>query len=141
MKNLIRILFVVFFTQFGYAQIKNTYPSTMLIGKDTLVCFTTSQAKQMAIWNEKRKECIELSKNDNQKITELNNIVTKQDSIISNLEKEVIQYTETISDKDNLINICEDEKTSLKKEIRKQRRGKWIAIICGVGLSILVISI
>jgi len=141
MKNLIRILFVVFFTQFSYAQIKNTYPSTMLIGKDTLVCFTTSQAKQMAIWNEKRKECIELSKNDNQKITELNNIVTKQDSIISNLEKEVIQYTETISDKDNLINICEDEKTSLKKEIRKQRRGKWIAIICGVGLSILVISI
>jgi hypothetical protein len=113
----------------------------MLIGKDTLVCFTTSQAKQMAIWNEKRKECLELSKNDNQKILELNNIVTKQDSIISNLEKEVIQYTETISDKDNLINICEDEKSSLKKEIRKQRRGKWIAIICGVGISILVISI
>lgn len=141
MKNLISILFVVFFTQINYAQIKNTYPSTMLIGKDTLVCFTTSQAKQMAIWNEKRKECIELSKNDNQKISELNNITIKQDSIISNLENQVVQYRATISDKDNLISVCEDEKVNLKKEIRKQRRGKWIAILCGVGLSVLVISI
>jgi hypothetical protein len=141
MKNLIRILFVVFFTQITYAQIKNTYPSIMLIGKDTLVCFTTIQAKQMAIWNEKRKECLELSKNDNQKILELNKIVTKQDSIISNLETQVIQYNETIFDKSNLINICEDEKSSLKREIGKQRRGKWIAIICGVGISLLFISI
>jgi len=141
MKNLIRILFVVFFTQITYAQIKNTYPSIMLIGKDTLVCFTTIQAKQMAIWNEKRKECLELSKNDNQKILELNKIVTKQDSIISNLETQVIQYNETIFDKSNLINICEDEKSSLKREIGKQRRGKCIAIICGVGISLLFISI
>jgi hypothetical protein len=141
MKNLISILFLVFFTQITYAQIKSNYPKVMLVEKDTLICFTTQQAKQMAIWNEKRKECIELSKNDNQKIAELNNISITKDSIISNLENEVVQYKKTITDKESLIAICEDEKTSLKREIRKQRRGKWIAIICGVGLTALVISI
>jgi hypothetical protein len=141
MKNLISILFLVFFTQITYAQIKSNYPKVMLVEKDTLICFTTQQAKQMAIWNEKRKECIELSKNDNQKIAELNNISITKDSIISNLENEVLQYKKTITDKESLIAIYEDEKTSLKREIRKQRRGKWIAIICGVGLTALVISI
>ena len=141
MKNLISILFSVFFTQITYAQIKSNYPKVMLVEKDTLICFTTQQAKQMAIWNEKRKESIELSKNDNQKIAELNNISITKDSIISNLENEVVQYKKTITDKESLIAICEDEKTSLKREIRKQRRGKWIAIICGVGLTALVISI
>jgi hypothetical protein len=141
MKNLISILFLVFFTQITYAQIKSNYPKVMLVEKDTLICFTTQQAKQMAIWNEKRKECVELSKNDNEKIAELNNISITKDSIIYNLENEVIQYKKTITDKESLIAICEDEKTSLKREIRKQRRGKWIAIICGVGLTALVISI
>lgn len=141
MKNLISILFVIFFTQINYAQSNKTFPITMLIGKDTLVCFTTSQAKQMAIWNEKRKECLELSKNDNQKISELNKITNKQDSIISNLEQEIILHKKTIVDKDSLIAISEDEKNSLKREIRKQRRSKWIAIICGVGLTALFISV
>jgi hypothetical protein len=113
----------------------------MLIGTDTLICFTTSQAKQLAIWNEKRKECIELSENDNQKISELNKIVLKQDSIILNYEKKVVLFKETISDKDTLISIVEDEKLSLTKEIKKQKRGKWIAVVFGVGLSLLFISL
>lgn len=141
MKNLIRIVIILFFNQLIYAQKSNTYPNTLLIGTDTLICFTTSQAKQMAIWNENRKECIELSKNDNQKISELNKIVLKQDSIILNHEKKVILFKETISDKDTLISICEDEKLSLIKEVKKQKRGKWIAVICGVGLSLLFLSL
>jgi hypothetical protein len=31
------------------------------------------------------------------------------------------------------LQVCEDEKKSLNKEIRKQRRGKWIAIAGGIG--------
>jgi len=141
MKNLIRIVIILFFNQLIYAQKSNTYPNTMLIGTDTLICFTTSQAKQLAIWNEKRKECIELSENDNQKISELNKIVLKQDSIILNYEKKVVLFKETISDKDTLISIVEDEKLSLTKEIKKQKRGKWIAVVFGVGLSLLFISL
>jgi ribosomal protein S6 len=63
----------------------------------------------------------------------LQKITTTQIGIISNLENEIIQHKKNIEDKDKLIGVCEDEKKSLTKEIRKQKRGKWIAIIGGIG--------
>jgi Zn-dependent oligopeptidase len=133
MKNLIKTMIFVFAIQLCYSQTIKTYPSVIVLQKDTLVCFTTEQSKQIAVWNEQRKECIELSKNDNQKISELQKITTTQIGIISNLENEIIQHKKNIEDKDKLIGVCEDEKKSLTKEIRKQKRGKWIAIIGGIG--------
>jgi septal ring factor EnvC (AmiA/AmiB activator) len=133
MENLIKTMIFVFAMQLCYAQTIKKYPSVIVLEKDTLVCFTTEQSKKMAVWNEQRKECIELRKNDNQKISELENIKTTQTGIISNLETEIIQHKKNLEDKDKLISVCEDEKKSLTKEIRKQKRGKWIAIIGGIG--------
>lgn len=133
MGNLIKTMIFVFALQLSYAQTIKTYPSIIVLEKDTLVCFTTEQSKQIAVWNEQRKECVELTKNDNQKISELEKITTTQTGIISNLENEIIQHKKNLEDKDKLIGVCEDEKKSLTKEIRKQKRGKWIAIISGIG--------
>ena len=133
MGNLIKTMIFVFALQLSYAQTIKTYPSIIVLEKDTLVCFTTEQSKQIAVWNEQRKECVELRKNDNQKISELEKITTTQTGIISNLENEIIQHKKNLEDKDKLIGVCEDEKKSLTKEIRKQKRGKWIAIIGGIG--------
>lgn len=142
MSNLIKIIICVFALQLSYAQTTiKKYPSVIVIEKDSLVCFTTEQSKQIAVWNEQRKECIELRSNDTQKINELKNINTTQTGIISNLEKEVYQYKKNIEDKDKLIGICEDEKKSLKKEVRTQKVGKWIAIIGGVVLSTLCLTL
>ena len=95
----------------------------------------------MAVWNEQMKECVELRKNDANKTNELINISTTQTGIISNLEDEIILHIQTSKDKDALLNICEDEKKSLKKEMRKQKVGKWIAIISGVFLSGVMLMI
>jgi septal ring factor EnvC (AmiA/AmiB activator) len=134
MGNLSKTILFVFALQFCFAQqVKPKYPSVIVVGKDTLVCFTTEQAKQMGVWNEERKECLELRKNDNQKISELEKITTTQTGIISNLENEIIQHKKNIEDKDKLIGVCEDEKKTLTREIRKQKRGKWIAIFSGIG--------
>ena len=133
MGNLIKTILFVFALQLCYAQTKTKYPSVIVLENDTLVCFTTEQSKQMGVWNEQRKECVELRKNDNQKISELEKITTTQTGIISNLENEIIQHKKNLEDKDKLIGVCEDEKKSLTKEIRKQKRGKWIAIIGGIG--------
>jgi flagellar biosynthesis GTPase FlhF len=134
MGNLSKTILFVFALQFCYAQqVKSKYPSIIVIEKDTLVCFTTEQAKQMGVWNEQRKECVELRKNDNQKIVELEKIKIIQTGIISNLENEIYQHKQNVEDKDKLISVCEDEKKTLTKEIRKQKRGKWIAIIGGIG--------
>ena len=133
MGNLIKTMIFVFALQLSYAQTIKTYPSIIVLEKDTLVCFTTEQSKQIAVWNEQRKECVELRKNDNQKISELEKITTTQTGIISNLENEIVQHKKNFDDKNSLLLICEDEKKSLTKEIRKQKRGKWIAILGGIG--------
>jgi hypothetical protein len=141
MSNLIKTILFVFLAQISFCQTKSQYPSVIIANNDTLVCFTTKQSKQMAVWNEQMKECVELRKNDANKTNELINISTTQTGIISNLEDEIILHIQTSKDKDALLNICEDEKKSLKKEIRKQKFGKWIAIISGVFLSGVMLMI
>ena len=122
-------------------EFESKIPSVIVLKKDTLVCFTIEQSKEMGVWNEQRKECLELSKNDSLKINELEKITKTQTDIISNLEKEIIQHNETIEDKDKLIGVCEDENKTLSKQIKKQKRGKLIAIIGGVGALILAVLI
>jgi len=142
MGNLIKTILFVFALQFCYAQqIKTKHPSVIVLNNDTLVCFTMEQSKQIAVWNEQRKECLELRKNDNQKINELENISNQQIGLISNSEKETGLLKLNLQDKDSLNKICEDENKSLKKEVRKQKIGKWIAIIGGVVLSTLCLTI
>ena len=142
MSNLIKTFFFVFALQFCYAQkIKTKYPSVIVLNKDTLVCFTTEQSKQIAVWNEERKECVELTKNDSQKIKELENIINQQKGLISNLEKEKGLLKANLQDKDALFMICEEEKKSIKKEVKKQKVGKWIAIVGGVALSTFLLTI
>ena len=123
MGNLSKTLLFIFALQFCYAQqIKTKYPSIIVVGQDTLVCFTTEQAKQIGIWNEQRKECVELRKNDNQKISELEKITITQTGIISNFENEIVQHKANVGDKDKLISVCEDEKKTLKKEKRQIKK-------------------
>lgn len=139
MKNLIKTIFFVFLLQFCNAQ-KNQYPLTILIDDDSLVCFTIEQSKQLAIWNEEKKECINLYKNSNEKIIQLENISTTQKGIIDNLENEIIQHNKNLEDKNKIISIFEDEKKYLKKQVIKQKIYKWISIFSGVILSTVLIT-
>ena len=100
MKNLIKTTIFIFLCQVCYAQTKEKYPVNILIENDTLVCFSKEQSKQIAVWNEQKKECFELRKNDNEKIVQLEKIATTQTGIINNLESQVIQYKENLGDKD-----------------------------------------
>ncbi len=141
MKNLISLFVVVILCNSLNAQVKNEYPSVIILDEDSVVCFTINQSKQMAIWNEERKECLELQSEDKKTISELQKINNTQTGIISNLENEVAMHKKTIEDKDLLLGICEDEKTNLKKDVKKHRRGKWIAIVGGVVLSVLCLAV
>jgi hypothetical protein len=138
MKNLINVILLIFIVNIAYSQ--NKYPIVTIVKNDTLICFTIEQSRQMTIWNEQRKECAELQKVDREKIIELEGISKKQLDIITNLESEINQHKGTITDKDKLLKLCEDEKKYLKKEVRKQKTGKVLSIVGGVVLSILFLS-
>ena len=141
MSNLIKTIICVLALQLCYAQTKTKYPSVIVIEKDTIVCFTTEQAKQMGVWNEQRKQCQELRVLDAKEITKKDGIISEQNSIISKQDSIIFNYRGIIVEKEKIITINEEERKLLKKEIRTQKIGKWIAIISGVLLSGLMLAI
>lgn len=137
MKNLISIILLVVIN-FGLGQ---KYPKSIVIENDTIICFTTAQSKQLAIWNEQRKQCQDLRILDSKEITNKNGIIFEQNSIINKQDSIIYNYQNIIVQKENIITINEEERKLLKKEIRTQKVAKWIAIISGVFLSGLMLAI
>ena len=137
MKHLINIIFILVISITNAQK----YPKTIVIENDTIICFTTTQSKQLAIWNEQRKQCQELRVLDRKEITKKDGIISEQNSIISNQDSIIFNYRSIIVEKEKIITIHEEERKLLKKEIRTQKIGKWIAIISGVLLSGLMLAI
>ena len=137
MKHLINIIFILVISITNAQK----YPKTIVIENDTIICFTTTQSKQLAIWNEQRKQCQELRVLDGKEITKKDEIISEQNSIISKQDSIIFNYRSIIVEKEKIITIHEEERKLLKKEIRTQKIGKWIAIISGVLLSGLMLAI
>ena len=137
MQNLISILFIVF----AFNLIGQKYPKSLVIDNDTLVCFKVAQAKQLAIWNEERKQCQELRIIDNNELIKKDQIIIETNSIIESKNKIIESNQLIILEKDKIIDINEQEKKLLKKQLRNQKIGKWIAIVSGVFLSGVMLAI
>ena len=115
------------------------YPKTSVIDEDTVLIFSQEQANKIAIWNEERKYCVE-----NSDLLKLE--INQKDTIIYSLEGKLLEfsiiedkYKNIIKSKDDLKNICEQEKKILNKEIKRQKRHKFIAIIGGITVGIIAI--
>lgn len=136
--NYIISLFIITISCSIYGQ---EYPKTSVIGKDTVLIFSQEQAKKIAQWNEERKYCIE-----NEELLEL--LIQEKDTIIKHLSKQVEDFTivehrykDIIKGKDDLQEICEQEKKIIHKEVKRQKRHKWIAIISGIALGVIAIVV
>jgi hypothetical protein len=106
-----------------------------------LMALKRVSTEKCLVWNEERKQCQELRIIDNnelikkeQIITETNQIVFSQNQIIEN-NKLIIQ------EKDKIIDIHQRENKLLKKQLRNQKIGKWIAIVSGIFLSGVMLAI
>ena len=133
--NLI-VLFSVLF-QFAFSQLKNEYPIVSVIENDSVVIFSLKQSKKLIEINEQKKECFELKYILNNEIIQKDTIIYAQRKKIENLNSIVDEKQSIIKTKDELIQICEDEKGNLRKEIRKQKIGKWLSISGIIIVSVL----
>ena len=113
------------------------YPKTILLKKDTVVVFSIGQGKRLSLINEERKKCGE-------ELLIVEKQLILKDTIIEGYKDKISSYSEIentlgkiINEKNDLLGICEDEKDDLKKDIRKQKIQKWIAICSGVVLTFL----
>lgn len=116
---------------------ENEYPIISKIDKDSVIIFTIKQGRELVKINEEKKECLELNDILNQEIIQKDTIIYAQSKKIENYKGIVSEKDVIIANKEELTKICEQEKTMLKKEIRKQKVGKWIAIASGVAIGIL----
>lgn len=133
--NLI-VLFSILF-QFAFSQLKNEYPIVSVIENDSVVIFSLKQSKKLIEINEQKKECFELKSILDNEIIQKDTIIYAQRKKIENLNSIVEEKQSIIKTKDELIQICEDEKGNLRKEIRKQKIGKWLSISGIIIVSVL----
>lgn len=133
--NLI-VLFSILF-QFAFSQLKNEYPIVSVIENDSVVIFSLKQSKKLIEINEQKKECFELKSILDNEIIQKDTIIYAQRKKIENLNSIVEEKQSIIKTKDELIQICEEEKGNLRKEIRKQKIGKWLSISGIIIVSVL----
>ena len=140
MMNLTRVILIIisFWTSFASAQSDSTkYPKVVVISGDTVTVFSMEQSKELAIRNEKLKECDTLNNICEQQIVEKDTIISAQEGKINNLESAVENYIVIGNNKDDLLGICELEKVDLVDEVKRQKRHKWIAIVSGGIIAVL----
>ena len=126
------------------------YPKTILLKKDTVIVFSIEQGKRLSLINEERKKCgeelliVEKQLILKGRVAGTDEEANLKDTIIEGYKDKISSYSEIentlgkiINEKNDLLGICEDEKDDLKKDIRKQKIQKWIAICSGVVLTFL----
>jgi hypothetical protein len=145
MKNLIKVVTCVFcllLTSDAFSQVKTSkYPSIQVIESDTVIIFDLEQGRKLAIINESKKHLEQLNEIQLKELNEKDSIIINQNAIIIHDDKIKKAYTDIIIENKNLEKLCQDEKSILMQEIKKQKRYKWTAIISGITVNITTLLI
>jgi hypothetical protein len=145
MKNLIKIItcvFCILLTSNALSQVKTSkYPSVQVIESDTVVIFDLEQGRKLAIINESKKHLEQLNQIQLKELNEKDSIIINQNAIIVHDDRIKKAYSDIIVENKNLEKLCQDEKTILIEEIKKQKRYKLTAIISGITLNIFTVWI
>ena len=131
------VLFCAFST---LAQDKDTipeYPKVLNYMGDTVLVFKFEQGLELSKQNEQRKECVVKRDILVQKGIEKDTIISSQKVKIDNQAKIIDNHKVIEKQKDDLNEICETEKIGLEREVKKHKRGKWIAIAGAVVVGVL----
>ena len=145
MKNLIKFVTCVFcllLTSDAFSQVKTSkYPSIQVIESDTVIIFDLEQGRKLAIINESKKHLEQLNEIQLKELNEKDSIIINQNAIIVHDDKIKKAYTDIIVENKKLEKLCQDEKSILMQEIKKQKRYKWTAIISGITVNITTLLI
>jgi cell shape-determining protein MreC len=110
---------------------KDTYPKIVMYQSDTVLAFTLKQARQLSVFNEERKECLDIRKDLENQLKEFDRINDEQKGQLVNLEKVKKDYDEVVKAINENNSLCEDEKKILKNQRNDQIKYKWFSIGAG----------
>ena len=145
MKNLIKFVtcvFCILLTSDAFSQVNTSkYPSVQVIESDTVIIFDLEQGRKLAIINESKKHLEQLNEIQLKELNEKDSIIINQNAIIVHDDKIKKAYNDIIVENKKLEKLCQDEKSILMQEIKKQKRYKWTAIISGITVNITTLWI
>jgi hypothetical protein len=129
-------------TSDAFSQVKTSkYPSVQVIESDTVIIFDLEQGRKLAIINESKKHLEQLNQIQSKELNEKDSIIINQNAIIVHNDRIKKAYTDIIVENKNLEKLCQDEKSILIQEVKKQKRYKWTAIISGITINITTLWI
>jgi hypothetical protein len=131
LNSLLYCFLCVFFAFGAFSQSKQTYPSTEVINKDTVIIFSLEQARKIAHINESNKECLLISNIQQKEIAAKDSIISIMKSTVINFEEINRRNKIIVESKDKQIEAYLDQQNSLERQIKTQSRNKWFAIIGG----------
>lgn len=133
LNSIIAFVFCVFLTSNAFSQqLESKYPSVSVINSDTVIIFTFEQAQKLAIMNEDRKRLKQLNYINEKEIAHRDSIIKMQYNELVNYDKIKRKYDAIVIEKQDIKNLYDSQTGLLNKEIKKQVRQKWVAIITGV---------
>jgi hypothetical protein len=135
-------VFCILLTSDAFSQVKTSkYPSIQVIESDTVIIFDIDQGRKLAIINESKKRLEQLNEIQLKELNEKDSIIINQNAIIVHDDKIKKAYNDIIVENKKLEKLCQDEKSILMQEIKKQKRYKWTAIISGITVNITTLWI
>jgi len=115
------------------------YPKVINYMGDTVVVFDFEQGLELSDRNEERKECLARKDILEERIVEKDVVITQQTETIQAQDTIIQKYEDNEGHYEDLLELSEEEKKGLKKEIKRQKRGKIIAIIGAGVISVIAI--
>lgn len=110
---------------------KEPYPKVIIVESDTVLAFTLNQARQLSVFNEERKECLDIKSDLEGQVAQFEKVNAEQKQQLANLEKVKIDYDIIVKATNENKALCETEKNILRTQRNDQVKYKWFSI--GVG--------
>jgi hypothetical protein len=109
-----------------------TFPKSIVIENDSCIVFTLEQSKKMIEWDIEKDLCkteLDIAQSE----------ISLKDSIINNQVNQLNEfqgiesaYEEIIIENDLIRNIFNEEREILQKQLKKERRRKWLSSTLGI---------
>jgi chaperonin cofactor prefoldin len=124
--------FIFIFLTFNLIGQTDPYPKVIVHNSDTVLAFTLAQARKLSVFNEERKECLDLKSDLESQIKELEKVKQEQDKQLLNMDKVQKDYNDIlVAVKDNKA-LCDSEKKILETKRDDQIKYKRFSIGAGI---------
>ena len=112
------------------------FSQTLVLNKkDTTICFSLNQGRYLLKQVYRVQECDTLYSICNAQNSIKDNIINEQQANVGALKKVILNQNTLIAINKDLINSMEQKISDAKKDTKKQKVYKWLAITGGVVLS------